>query len=185
MVSASVRTAADMSCQACHPRGGAGAIAGLHRGPGLPAIGGAQCASSCSSRRIRSGVSRSSISPNSRATFVSARSRGRGRSRLDHPCDDRARADRHHGDAVGERDGLGDIVRHEHDGLADALPDIEQHLMHAPACERIKRRERLIHQQHVGFDRETRARSASAAACRPTIRQETCRGGHRARPCRR
>src|SRR5580700_9018622 len=59
---------------------------------------------------------------------------------VDQLFDDRARADRHDGNAIREYDCLGDVVCNEHDGLADALPDVEQYGVHAPAGERIQRR---------------------------------------------
>ena len=45
-------------------------------------------------------------------------------------------------------------MSHEHDGLSGALPDFQQHRVHASARERIERGERLIHQEDRGLDRE-------------------------------
>ncbi len=70
---------------------------------------------------------------------------------------------RHDADPVGERYRLGDVVGHEHDGLAGALPDLQQHRMHAPPRQGVERSERLVHQQHLGLDRE-RARDLQALA---------------------
>ncbi len=73
---------------------------------------------------------------------------------LEYLGDGRARPDRHHGDAVGEQDGLGDVVGHEHHGLTGALPDRQEHCVHAAAGQRVERAERLVHQQHFRLDRQ-------------------------------
>ena len=44
---------------------------------------------------------------------------------------------------------LGNIVRHKHDRLANALPDVKQNSMHAPPRQRVERGKRLVHQQHL------------------------------------
>ena len=55
---------------------------------------------------------------------------------------------RHHDHAVGEINRLGDVVGDVDDGLARLAPDVGEQPLHVVARQRIKRRERLVHQQH-------------------------------------
>ena len=66
-----------------------------------------------------------------------------------------------HHDAVGDQHGLVEIVGDEQDGLLGARVDVEQLGLHGLARLRVERAERLVHQQHLGVDRE-RARDADA-----------------------
>src|SRR5690606_25782269 len=52
-------------------------------------------------------------------------------------------------DAVGELEGLVDIVGDEHDGLLMVLADLEQEVLHAQPGERIERGEGLIEEEHI------------------------------------
>ena len=56
----------------------------------------------------------------------------------------------HHEHAIGDEDGLLDVVRHEQHGQAVPLPDVGQELLHDAARERVERTERLVHQQQAG-----------------------------------
>src|SRR6266850_1698156 len=57
-------------------------------------------------------------------------------------------------DAVAEEDGLFDVVGDEDDGLARALPELDQFFLHGLARLRIEGAEGLVHQQHLGIDRQ-------------------------------
>ena len=61
----------------------------------------------------------------------------------------------HHGDAVGEREGLALIVRHEDRGDAEPAQEQRQLELHLLAQIAVERAERLVEQQHVGPDRES------------------------------
>ena len=67
----------------------------------------------------------------------------------------------HDHDAIRQVDGLVDLVGHEQHGLARFLPDAQQLDLHEVARLRVERRERLVHEQHVGIGGE-RARKADA-----------------------
>src|SRR4051812_47023809 len=62
---------------------------------------------------------------------------------------DAPRSRRHEHDAVAEADGLAHVVGDEHDGLAALLPDALEVVVKLAAGERVERRERLIHQEHL------------------------------------
>jgi hypothetical protein len=57
-----------------------------------------------------------------------------------------ARTGRHHDDAIGEKDGLADVVRHEDDGLPGLAPQLEQEEVHLVPRECVQRAERLVHE---------------------------------------
>src|SRR6266850_601756 len=57
-------------------------------------------------------------------------------------------------DAVAEEYGLFDVVGDEDDGLARALPELDQLFLHGLARLRIEGTEGLVHQQHLGIDRQ-------------------------------
>ena len=59
-----------------------------------------------------------------------------------------------HDDAVREIHGLVDVVRDEQNGAAGPLPNAQEFVLQALAGEAVERREGLIHQQHLGLDRE-------------------------------
>src|ERR1700674_5734388 len=67
---------------------------------------------------------------------------------------DPARPRRHDGDPVGEIDRLLYVMGHEDHGLRRALPDPQQLRLHQAARLRIKRTERLVHQQNFRVDGE-------------------------------
>ncbi len=67
---------------------------------------------------------------------------------------DAARPRRHHDDAPAEEDRLLDRVRDEHLRVPAALPQLEQHVLQVLALERVERRERLVHEQQVGVERD-------------------------------
>ena len=56
----------------------------------------------------------------------------------------------HHHDLVAERDGLVDAVGDEHDRLAGVGPDPQQLLLQHRLGQLVERRERLVHEQHLG-----------------------------------
>src|ERR1700730_15672648 len=60
----------------------------------------------------------------------------------------------HHDDAVGEEDGLVDLVGNEEHRLAGLVPDLEQLLLHELARLGIERGERLVHEQDLGVGGE-------------------------------
>src|SRR5262249_14083012 len=60
----------------------------------------------------------------------------------------------HHDRTVGEIDGLVDVVGDKQCGLAFLLPNLEQELLHDRPGQRVKRAERLIHQQDRWVDGE-------------------------------
>ena len=53
-----------------------------------------------------------------------------------------------HGDAVAEREGLGDVVGHEHDGRAQPALQLGELHLQLGAHQRVDRAEGLVHQQH-------------------------------------
>src|SRR5467141_2927418 len=57
-------------------------------------------------------------------------------------------------DAVAEEDRLLDVVGDEDDGLARALPELDELFLHGLARLRIEGAEGLVHQQHLGIDRQ-------------------------------
>ena len=59
----------------------------------------------------------------------------------------------HHDHAVGEIDGLVDVVGDEHHRPSLAIPRIEQLILHLNAGQRVERAERLVHQQNGRVDR--------------------------------
>ena len=63
-----------------------------------------------------------------------------------------ARPAREHHDAIRHVHGLVNVVRHVDDGLARALPDRQQLLLHQLARLRIERGKRLVHQEHGRLD---------------------------------
>ena len=54
---------------------------------------------------------------------------------------------RHGHHPVGEQNGLGDVVRHEHDGLLVGVPDAQELEAQLLARHGIERGERLVHEQ--------------------------------------
>jgi hypothetical protein len=60
----------------------------------------------------------------------------------------------HDGDAVRQLHGLVDIVGDEDDGVSLFAPDAQQLAAHDQPRDGIERPERLVEQQHVGFDGE-------------------------------
>src|SRR5512146_2821880 len=69
-------------------------------------------------------------------------------------ADDTAGRGAHDDDAVGEIDRLVDVMGHEEDGLAVALPDTQELRAHDLADLRVERAEGLVHQQDLGLDAE-------------------------------
>ena len=57
-------------------------------------------------------------------------------------------------DAVGERDGLGEVVGHEDDGLPPAGPELQELGLEAELGVGVERAERLVHQEDLGLDHE-------------------------------
>ncbi len=83
---------------------------------------------------------------------IGAFARALGEAVVEHDLDlldDAAGAGGHHQDAVGQQDRLVDAVGHQHDGLAGAAPDLKQRVLHRFAGQRVKRAERLVHQQQL------------------------------------
>lgn len=60
----------------------------------------------------------------------------------------------HDADAVTDAHGLFDIVGHEDDGAAVGLLQLQQHVLHLAALERVEGREGLVHDDHRGVDGE-------------------------------
>ena len=67
---------------------------------------------------------------------------------------DPPRPGRHHRDALGEKDRLLHVMGDEDHGLARALPDAQQFVLHEAAGLRVERAERLVHQEDARVDRE-------------------------------
>jgi hypothetical protein len=65
---------------------------------------------------------------------------------------DLARARGTQDDAVGQRQSLAEIVRHQQDRLLLAFPDPQQHLMHIDLGMGIQGAKRLVHQKNLRFD---------------------------------
>ena len=84
---------------------------------------------------------------------LSASERGRG-SLISMLSCSRPGPPREHQHAVGQKHRLVDLVGDEQHGLAALLPDAQQLGLHDLARLRVERGERLVHQQHVGIDRE-------------------------------
>ncbi len=80
-----------------------------------------------------------------------------------HRRDDARRVRPHHVDLAREKHRFLDRMRHQHDGLAGALPDLEQECAHLLAGDGVERAERLVHHQHFGIERE-RARDRDPLA---------------------
>ena len=100
--------------------------------------------------------------------FASAATRAsfaaRGRGRVDHLLVQNAPGARsHEHDAVGEPNGLANVVRHEDDRLAGRAPDPLDLALEDLARLRVERGERLVHQEDRGVGRE-RARDRAALA---------------------
>ena len=66
---------------------------------------------------------------------------------------DPPRLDPQHVDMARQVDGLVYGMGDEHDGLAGALPDLQQRLAHRIAGNGVERAERLVHQQHRRIER--------------------------------
>src|SRR6516225_8992590 len=66
-------------------------------------------------------------------------------------------------DAAADLDRFGDRMRDEQHGKARAFPQCEQLVLHLLPRERVERRERLVHQQNVGFHRH------AAGDCDPLL----------------
>ncbi len=66
-------------------------------------------------------------------------------------------------DAVRQTDRLTDIVRDKDDRFACSRPDLLEHLVEVFSGLGIQRRERLVHEKHLGLDREG-ARNGDALA---------------------
>ncbi len=91
---------------------------------------------------------------------------------------------RHHRDAVGEEDRLGDRVGDEGDGLAGLHPDFLDQQVHLVAGEGVERAERLVHQQHRRIDgKAADDRGALLHAARQFAR-DTCSRSRQGRPGR-
>ena len=85
--------------------------------------------------------------------------------------DDAAGAAAHHQHAVGQRDGLQQIVGDQQRGLAGALERLRQLALQHHAGLRVHRRERLVEQQHGRIDRERAGqRHALPHAARQLVR---------------
>ena len=123
------------------------------------------------------------IEPSSAASSAEPRCRGRGISTLK-SCGDAAVLDDQH--AIGQRDGFGDVVRHQDRGKALIVPDPLQQPLHRNPRQRIERAERLVERQHARMaDQRARQRHAlllSAGQHRRPLRR-ACRRG-RLRPAR-
>ena len=70
---------------------------------------------------------------------------------------------RHHVDAVGEEDGLGDVVGDQQHRRADLAPDLEQPLLQLGARDPVERAEGLV-QQHRRLAEQHRAQEGGALA---------------------
>ena len=70
-----------------------------------------------------------------------------------------------HQHAVGERQGLVDVVGHQQDAGAVALPEVEHQAVHRDAGQRVEGAERLVEQQQLGAaDERTCQRGALGLA---------------------
>src|SRR5882724_5685478 len=65
---------------------------------------------------------------------------------------DHAGPGRKQDDAVRQRQGLAEVMRHEQNRLLFALPDSKQNVVHIDLGVGIERTERLIHQQNLRLD---------------------------------
>ena len=98
------------------------------------------------------------IAPSSAASSAEPRCRGRGISTLK-SCGDAAVLDDQH--AIGQRDRLGDVMRHQDRGKALIVPDPLQQPLHRNPRQRIERAERLVERQHARpADQRARQRHA-------------------------
>ena len=111
------------------------------------------------------------------------RSRGRGRSISTPPGSSPAGGS--YQDAVGELDGLVDVVGDEQDRLALLLPDPHQVGAHLEPRDVVERPERLVHVDDLRVRRPGRGRSRPAAACRRTARAGRIARSRSGRPSRR
>ena len=87
---------------------------------------------------------------------VVACERGRGSPTSTSPTT-RPGARGEHEHAIGEVDGLVDVVRHVHDrhaSVPEAVVDAEQDVLELCSGERVDRRERLVEQEQLGPRRE-------------------------------
>src|SRR5215472_8749905 len=57
----------------------------------------------------------------------------------------------HHEHAIGKKDRFSDVVGHVDNRLARRPPHLGKEPLHLIACQRIERRERLVHKQHRGI----------------------------------
>src|SRR5256712_3630932 len=71
-----------------------------------------------------------------------------------HLLADARRAGGEDDDAIAEEDGLLDVVGNEDDGLARAIPELDQLFLHGLARLRVEGAEGVVHQQHLGIDRQ-------------------------------
>ena len=60
----------------------------------------------------------------------------------------------HHGHSIAKEHRLVEIVRDEHDGLAQGCLKLDELFLHLAANQGIQGRERLVHQQDVGIGRQ-------------------------------
>ena len=56
-----------------------------------------------------------------------------------------------HDDAVGQPDGLVDVMGHEDDGPTQPRPQLDHQILHAQAGLGVERGEGLVHEHHVGL----------------------------------
>ena len=98
----------------------------------------------CSARLPRSAPTKSATKASAGAARISA-----GRRRLRDLA-----AVLHDDDLVAEQERLVDVVRHEHDRLAEFALQAQQLLLQLGAHDRVDGAERLVHEQDVRVDRE-------------------------------
>lgn len=68
----------------------------------------------------------------------------------------------HQANLVAEQHRFLDIVGHEHDGRAEALPQSDELALQAPPRHRVQRGERLVEQQQLGFGDEGTGKARAA-----------------------
>src|SRR5579859_2991617 len=84
---------------------------------------------------------------------------------------DGARPRGDHYDAVGERDGLFQVVRHEHDRRAGGRPQLEELVLHQQPRLHVESAERLVHKEDPRtVDEGLRERDALAHTPRQLVR---------------
>src|SRR6267378_470416 len=84
---------------------------------------------------------------------------------------DRARSGGDDEDPIAQRDGLFEVVRHEHDRCGAGRPQAQQLVLHERSRLHIQRAERLVHQKNSRVvDQALRQRHALAHAARELIR---------------